>query len=246
MGKIAGIWSRVQRALFQVQECLPPLSEQQYRVIVVLEVVRMEEAVPPRCLQWLGRKRADRRALARAFGAKASLNLPTTKMLIERLRAPLCPFWCCSCSIAECIYEAFLQKRGEFCAIGVRRGHDKTLGAPELAAHAGEGVGEGRLRLGIPTGLVNGLRLTEEMEMGQQRHQREDPQERGGGAGDGLLVPLALGLHPQVGAHGLEGGLHLPAAHKPGNDLHRISREIGTQESLGSELAFGVANEHPA
>ena len=86
MGKIAGIWSRVQQALFQVQECLPPLTEQQRRVILVLEVVRIEEQVPPGCLQWLGRRRADRRALARAFVAKALLNLPTTKMLIERLR----------------------------------------------------------------------------------------------------------------------------------------------------------------
>lgn len=86
MGKIAGIWCRVQQALFQVQECLPPLTEQQRRVILVLEVVRIEAQVPPGCLQWLGRRRADRRALARAFVAKALLNLPTTKMLIERLR----------------------------------------------------------------------------------------------------------------------------------------------------------------
>jgi len=86
MGKIAGIWSRVQRTLFQVQEVLPPLSGQQQRVVLVLEVVRVEEQVPPGCLQWLGRKRADRRALARAFMAKAVLNLPTTKMLLDRLR----------------------------------------------------------------------------------------------------------------------------------------------------------------
>jgi len=86
MGKIAGIWDRVQRSLFQVQECLPPLTEQQRRLILILEVVRVEEQVPPGCLQWLGRRRADRRALARAFVVKAGLNLPTTKMLIERLR----------------------------------------------------------------------------------------------------------------------------------------------------------------
>jgi len=86
MGKIAGIWSRVQQTLFQVQECLPPLSEQQRRVILVLEVVRIEQHVPAGCLQWLGRRRADRRALPRAFVAKACLNLSTTKMLIERLR----------------------------------------------------------------------------------------------------------------------------------------------------------------
>jgi hypothetical protein len=54
--------------------------------MLVLEVVRIEEQVRPGCWQWLGRRRADRRALARAFVVKACLNLPTTKMLIERLR----------------------------------------------------------------------------------------------------------------------------------------------------------------
>jgi hypothetical protein len=86
MEKIAGIWFRVQQSLFHVQECLPPLTEQQRRVIFVLEVVRIEEHIPPGCLQWLGRKRADRRTLARAFLVKAVLNLPTTKLLRERLQ----------------------------------------------------------------------------------------------------------------------------------------------------------------
>lgn len=86
MGKIAGIWSRVQRALFAVQECLPPLTAQHRRLVLVLEVVRIEEQVPAGCLQWLGRRRRDRRALARAFVAKACLNLATTKALIERLQ----------------------------------------------------------------------------------------------------------------------------------------------------------------
>jgi hypothetical protein len=86
MEKIAGIWSRVQRTLFHVEECLPPLTEAHRRLILVLEVVRIEEKVAAGWLQWLGRRRADRRALARAFVAKACLNLPTTKMLIERLR----------------------------------------------------------------------------------------------------------------------------------------------------------------
>jgi hypothetical protein len=80
------MWSRVQQVLLHVEECLPPLTEEQRRVILVLEVVRIEEQVRPGCLQWLGRRRADRRALARALVVKACLNLPTTKMLIERLR----------------------------------------------------------------------------------------------------------------------------------------------------------------
>lgn len=86
MDKIAGIWSRVQRALFHVEECLPVVTEQHKRLVLVLEVVRIEEHVPASCLQWLGRRRADRKALARAYVAKACLKLPTTKALIERLR----------------------------------------------------------------------------------------------------------------------------------------------------------------
>lgn len=86
MEKIAGMWFRVQRALLWVEESLPPLTESHRRLVLVLEVVRIEDKVAPGSFQWLGRRRADRRALARAFVAKACLNLPTTKMLVERLR----------------------------------------------------------------------------------------------------------------------------------------------------------------
>ncbi len=87
MSTIAGIWSRVQQALFHVEECLPPLTEMHKRLVEVLEVIRIERHIPPGCLQWLGRKRKDRRVLARAFVAKALYNLPTTKLLRERLQA---------------------------------------------------------------------------------------------------------------------------------------------------------------
>ena len=87
MSKIAGIWSRVQRALFHLEEALPPLSRPQQRLVGALEVIQIERHLPPSCLQWVGRKRKDRRALARAFVAKALYNLPTTKLLVERLQA---------------------------------------------------------------------------------------------------------------------------------------------------------------
>ena len=86
MDRTAGMWARVQRVLWHVEECLPPLREQHRRLIAVLEVVRLEEFVPAGALQWLGRRRCDRRALARAFVAKALLNLPHTKALVERLQ----------------------------------------------------------------------------------------------------------------------------------------------------------------
>ena len=64
MGTIAGIRSRVQRALFVVEEALPPLTEQQKLVVMVLEVVRVEQVIPARGWCWLGRRPRDRQALA--------------------------------------------------------------------------------------------------------------------------------------------------------------------------------------
>lgn len=87
MDRIAEIWDRVQRCLLYVEECLPAVTKQHQRVISVLEVVRIEKHVRPGHWQWLGRRREDRKALARAFVAKACYNLPTTKALVERLRA---------------------------------------------------------------------------------------------------------------------------------------------------------------
>ncbi len=86
MDSISEIWFRVQRCLFYVEEQLPEQTQQHRRIICVLEVVRPEDFVEPDCWQWLGRKRKDRKALARAFVAKASLNLPTTEALIDRLK----------------------------------------------------------------------------------------------------------------------------------------------------------------
>lgn len=87
MDRISEIWFRVQRCLFQVEESLPPLTERHRRLVSVLEVVRVEEYVAGSHLQWLGRRRKDRKALARAFVAKACYNLATTLALVERLQA---------------------------------------------------------------------------------------------------------------------------------------------------------------
>jgi hypothetical protein len=53
-----------------------------------LEVIRVEDHV--REIEvWIGRPRQGRKALARSFIAKAALNLPTTKDLIDRLRVDI-------------------------------------------------------------------------------------------------------------------------------------------------------------
>jgi hypothetical protein len=79
-------WSHIQGWLFpRLREHVGPLGEDHKRVIVVLELARIEafvqmhDGLPGRPLE-------DRFALARAFAAKPVLKLATTRMLIDRLR----------------------------------------------------------------------------------------------------------------------------------------------------------------
>jgi hypothetical protein len=79
-------WSHIQGNLFPwLTEELGPLTETHKQVVTVLEVAGVEAFVQV----WPGlpgRPPCDRAALARAFVAKAVIGLPTTSMLIERLK----------------------------------------------------------------------------------------------------------------------------------------------------------------
>jgi hypothetical protein len=84
---LSSTWQHIQGFLFpQLREEVGPLTGQHERVIIVLDVARIEAFVSV----WSGlpgRPLADRQALARAFVAKAVLGLPQTKQLIDRLIA---------------------------------------------------------------------------------------------------------------------------------------------------------------
>ena len=84
---LTSTWRHIQGSLFpQLAEEVGPLTDQHKRVIVVLDMARMEAFVTGwSCLP--GRPPADRQALARAFIAKAVLGLPHTNQLIDRLTA---------------------------------------------------------------------------------------------------------------------------------------------------------------
>ena len=78
-------WSYIQGYLFPwMREEVDPVTEALGRLITTLDVIGLEAFVPapPR---GPGRPPEDRRALARAFAAKAVLGVPTTSALIERL-----------------------------------------------------------------------------------------------------------------------------------------------------------------
>ena len=79
-------WFTFQRELFpRLEEDLGPLGERYQRLVRVLELVRVEERLPYQ-RGWRGRPLEDRTALARAFLAKAVLDIVTTRALVERLR----------------------------------------------------------------------------------------------------------------------------------------------------------------
>jgi hypothetical protein len=78
-------WSHIQGTLFPwLREEVDPMTEALGRLVTTLDVIGLEAFVPepPR---GPGRPPEDRRALARAFVAKAMLGIPTTTALIERL-----------------------------------------------------------------------------------------------------------------------------------------------------------------
>jgi len=86
---LSPFWNRIQGSLFpQLEEELNPLTEKQQQLVAILEVVRIERFFP-RIVGCVGRPKEDRAALARAFVAKAVFNMPTTRVLIERLQSDI-------------------------------------------------------------------------------------------------------------------------------------------------------------
>ncbi len=88
--KISWLMGRVQKNLFShLNECLDTaLTEQEERLVSILEIVQIEKYVPGRQAHcWRGRKPLNRQSMARAFVAKTLYRLPTTSDLIRALRA---------------------------------------------------------------------------------------------------------------------------------------------------------------
>lgn len=86
MGLLSATWSRIQTSLFPfLEEELGPLDERKQKLVRILELIRIEEYVRP--VPYItGRRLSNRKALARAFVAKAVYNCSTTCDLIERVQ----------------------------------------------------------------------------------------------------------------------------------------------------------------
>ena len=88
---ISWLMGRVQRSLFpHLNQCLTsPLTEQEERLVSILEILQIERHVPRivRRYRYPGRKPLDRQACARVFVAKALYRHPTTSDLLRALQS---------------------------------------------------------------------------------------------------------------------------------------------------------------
>jgi len=137
--RLSQIWFAVQNALFpeieaQLGQALTPKLEQ---LIRILEVARVEEHVGS---SWgaVGRPPRDRVALARAFVAKAVLDLPTTETLIDRLSNDTSLMRLCGFALNQKLPDAatFSRAFDEFAA----RGLPERVHATMIASHLGEQI----------------------------------------------------------------------------------------------------------
>src|SRR6202521_432210 len=86
LATLSSCWQRFQADLFpELREVVGPLSERQERFVMVLDLARVE-ALTPHWHGLPGRPPAERAALARAFVAKAVFDVPTTSLLVDRLK----------------------------------------------------------------------------------------------------------------------------------------------------------------
>jgi hypothetical protein len=86
--RVSWLMGTLQRHLFpRLEECWErPLTDKEQQLVSILELVQIEKFVPSSSPRKFGRKRHDRRALARSFVAKAVYNHPFTCSTREALR----------------------------------------------------------------------------------------------------------------------------------------------------------------
>jgi len=80
-------WSTLQISLipFMEQVVETRLTEKEKRLVAIMDVIGVEKRLDHPCHYGRGRKPCDIRSMARAFIARAALNLSQTKMLREML-----------------------------------------------------------------------------------------------------------------------------------------------------------------
>jgi transposase len=86
MVALSSMWTRIQSDLFPfLEEEFGELTEKQQKLVSILELIRIEESIT--YSYNTGRPPSDRKAMARAFVAKAVYNMSTTRQLIDYLKS---------------------------------------------------------------------------------------------------------------------------------------------------------------
>jgi len=86
---LAQTWFNIQTSLFPwLSEELGELTDKQQELVTTLEMIRIEEFILS-SYGYPGRPPEDRGAIARAFVAKMVYNMPTTRILLDRLKTDI-------------------------------------------------------------------------------------------------------------------------------------------------------------
>jgi len=141
--KVSWLMGTLQRHLFpRLEECWErSFTDKEQQLVSILELVQIEKFVAPAAPQRFGRKRHDRRALARAFVAKAVYNHPFTSSTREALRTSRGLRRICGygrrCDIPS--ESVFSRAFAEFAAISLgEKVHEamvEKFAKPELVGH---------------------------------------------------------------------------------------------------------------
>ena len=87
--RLAQAWLNIQDSLFPwLAEELGELTQKQQELVTTLEMIRIEEFIHSN-RGFPGRPPKDRVAIARAFVAKMVYNMPTTRILLDRLKTDI-------------------------------------------------------------------------------------------------------------------------------------------------------------
>ena len=103
---------------------------------------------------------------------------------------------------------------------------------PDFAAHRRNGIAECAVSLWVPgSGCGEQRRVGREV-MCPESNQREQAEQRWGGAHDRQIGPLALSFDAEMGSDVLKGNLQLPTRDELLEDIDGGGVEIGAEEGL--------------
>src|SRR5580658_3179811 len=117
---------------------------------------------------------------------------------------------------------------------------------PDLAAHGGNGIAECAVSLWVPGSGRGKQRGVGGEVMRPESNQREQAEQRRGGAHNRQIGPLTLSFDAEMGTDLLKCDLQLPTRDEPLEDVDGSRIEAGAEEDLRRQFADRIAHEQPS